>query len=481
MTHSLPSHLIQQFATFLDKELGLHYPPERHDNLIRDLMAALEMKSEDELRDYIRLMVSDIEYKKSHIDQLSEALTIGETYLFRDGSGFESLQKTILPELIAKKEKTNRTIRIWCAGCCRGDEPYSIAILLDQLLPVQEDWKIQILGTDINRQFLEQARKGIFRSWAFRNTPKDVQSRYFTKKDSELYEIAARIRKRMIFSYLNLIEDYYPSLETNTNGLDLILCNNTLMYFSPTQIPKVVKKYINCLLDDGYFIITAVEASFVKDVRMKTLDSTCNVFQKGTAKAVAKKPIPKPVAQPPQPKAPAPQPQAPQPQAPAPAAAKPSKPPASITALYEQGEYEACIEQLSGRSLNENEAAILIRCYANLGRLVDAVTLCQNQLSQNTLAPVFHFLLANVLQEQNKTDDAVLELKRALFLDGNYIMAHFSLAYLLHIQQKEREAEVHRRVVLEALDQYDKDAIVPGSEQIRVNRLREMTTNMGEG
>jgi chemotaxis protein methyltransferase CheR len=113
---------------------------------------------------------------------LASHLTVGETYFFRDGNTFSALEERILPELLRERREAGRRLRIWCAGCCTGEEPYSIAMLLDRLLPDAEAWNITILGTDINPHFLRKAGDGVYGEWSFRDAPAWVRDRYFVRR-----------------------------------------------------------------------------------------------------------------------------------------------------------------------------------------------------------------------------------------------------------------------------------------------------------
>jgi len=473
MQHQIPAELLKSFAAFLESELGLFFPEGRYAELIKSLFFHLKLRNDHDLMQYMRSMVSEPTFRKTNKDRLTEALTIGESYFFRDGCGFEVLQEKILPQVIQKKEQGEKTLRIWSAGCCRGNEAYSLAILVDQLLSSKGEWVIHILATDINKKFLDIGRAGIFRDWDLRNVADDVYSRYFTRQGENAHQLSPHIRSMVTFAYLNLVEDVYPALESETNALDLILCNNTLYYFSDSLVAKVIKKLGNCLVDGGHLIVSAVEAGYVQDRRL-TKALACNVFAKGQG---AGSPRAVEAAPPPREKAPTPQETAPLPEQ---ASTPTPQPISNAKALYEEGDFSGCITAINNNPKDEEEKSLLIRAYANLGDLEAAEARCREYLSQDSLAPVYHFLLANILQEQDKPDEAVLELKRSIFLDQNYIMAHFSLAFLLQIQKKLKESQVHRRVVLELTEGLDHESVVPGSEQILVSRLREMIMNMGD-
>src|SRR5262249_24082640 len=144
------------------------------------------------------------------LDELLEALTIGETHFFRNRAQFAALESHILPELIARRRDT-RQLRVWSAGCASGEEPYSLAIAIERQLPDVADWQVLILATDINRQALEKARRGVYGAWSFREVPPEVQASYFIPRGRE-FEIVPRVRERVTFAYLNLAAEGYPSL-----------------------------------------------------------------------------------------------------------------------------------------------------------------------------------------------------------------------------------------------------------------------------
>jgi chemotaxis methyl-accepting protein methylase len=108
-------------------------------------------------------------------------LSVGETHFFRNEPQFMALTRHILPDLIERKRHL-RHLRIWSAGCSTGEEPYSLAILLEQLLPDLADWSVLLLATDINQDALARAKQGVYGAWSFRQTPPSFQANYFTQE-----------------------------------------------------------------------------------------------------------------------------------------------------------------------------------------------------------------------------------------------------------------------------------------------------------
>ncbi|MBN2718297.1 MAG: protein-glutamate O-methyltransferase, partial [Deltaproteobacteria bacterium] len=138
------------------------------------------------------------------IDQgLVNALTIGESYFFRNHPHFEALKKEVFPSLIARKRERKR-IKIWSAGCSTGEEPYSLSILVDRDFPVLKDWDITILASDINTSFLKRAEEAKYTQWSFRGVDESTISRYFAQTGKNEFTLNEDIKKRVSFQQLNL-------------------------------------------------------------------------------------------------------------------------------------------------------------------------------------------------------------------------------------------------------------------------------------
>jgi len=172
----------------------------------------------------------------------------------------DALQTRVLPDIIERR-RFIRTMRIWSAGCSTGEEPYSIAMLLRDLLPDIDDWSITILATDINTQALNKARIGQYTDTAFReDRAKHMRSRFFFKRETR-FEIAPEVHRMVTFKQLNLAEDDFPSYDTNTMLMDLILCRNVTIYFPNELTRKLAGKFYNALADSGWLLIGHSEHS----------------------------------------------------------------------------------------------------------------------------------------------------------------------------------------------------------------------------
>src|SRR4030042_1729777 len=162
------------------------------------------------------------------LQRLSDYLTARGGLHFAKRSWKELKQK-----MTAARPKTEKRLRFWSAGCSTGEEPFSLAILLDKLIPDLKDWNVTILATDINTGAIRKAEEGTYSDWSFRDNPPWFKEHYFEKVDGSHHRLLPRIRKIVTFWYLHLSEDHYPALQNNTNAMDFIFCRNVLMDFAP--------------------------------------------------------------------------------------------------------------------------------------------------------------------------------------------------------------------------------------------------------
>lgn len=191
----------------------------------------------------------------SLLADLVAAITVGESYFFRDKNQMQLLEKIILPQLI-KQKKNNVTLKVWSAGCSTGEEIYTLAMLLSELIPGIEGWDLQLLGTDINTAALAKAQAGIYRQWSMRSISEHYVQRYFVKKE-QTYVLSPKIRNLVTFKYLNLSDNSYPSILNGINEIDLIFCRNVLIYFDNDVVVKIMKKLSAAMAESAYLLLGA--------------------------------------------------------------------------------------------------------------------------------------------------------------------------------------------------------------------------------
>ncbi|MEM6253190.1 MAG: protein-glutamate O-methyltransferase CheR [Cyanobacteria bacterium P01_D01_bin.156] len=185
------------------------------------------------------------------------AITNTESFFFRDQGQFNILNNYILPTLI-KRNYSQKSLRICSAGCSTGEEPYSIAILLTQLIPDLKNWDLTIFGIDINSKAVEKARAGIYRPWSFRGVDRTVQSRFFRVANND-YQINDAIREMVNFKVVNLVDSSFLDPTLDIKDMDLILCRNVFIYFSDSAIANTLDKFYHALSPSGYLLVGHAE------------------------------------------------------------------------------------------------------------------------------------------------------------------------------------------------------------------------------
>ncbi|MBI5238331.1 MAG: tetratricopeptide repeat protein [Deltaproteobacteria bacterium] len=495
------SNLLIRFSEFIASVLGLHFPESRLGDLERGVVSAAREFDFPDTEAFIRWIMS-AHLTKRHIETLASHLTIGETYFFREMESFQALEERILPGLLSSREGSGRRLRVWSAGCSTGEEPYSLAILLNRLLPDRDRWNITILATDINPRFLGKAKEGLYTEWSFRGTPQWIKEGYFKRSPDGRYELDEHIRKMVAFEYLNLAEDNYPCLLNNTNAMDLIFCRNVLMYFSQERARKVIQGLHKSLVDGGYLFISATEAlKSISSGQFVTINMPgATYYIKDTEKPQKTEEhgglppdipplavVPEagvapfynmPDAGPAAFDAPSSQ-EAGRPDTQEPAADREYE---DLIAVFEQGGYDEAIRRLE-RMVVEGRGApkitsLLARAYANQGRLEQAQKWCEKAIAEDLLNPYFHYLLSTILQEQGQVEQAASSLKRALYINHDFVLAYFSLGNLMLREGNSDASMKYLRNALELLTSYDPEQALPYAEGMTAGRLSEIIASM---
>jgi len=487
MKAPLGDALLADLSQLVALRMGLHFPRSRWGDLERAFCRAatdLGFQNQQQCAQWFLSTPASREL----VESLSVYLTTGETYFLREGRSFEILEQDIIPEIIHSRIGGEKRLRLWSAGCATGEEPYTLAIMLHRMGFALRGWNISILATDINPQALRKATEGVYTEWSFRDTPAWFRETYFTKSGDGRFELIPAIKKMVRFSYLNLVEDPCPSLFTDTNAMDVIFCRNVLMYFPPERAGRVVERFRRCLVADGWLVAGACEASNLLFSGFKVVNfanMTLYRNQAGLADKVPEKgdvweTKPKGQAFPSPPCLPSSAP--PLPAAKLPEPSPPQEPSPSLyeeaLALYQKGACREAAERVTALlSLHRNHTgaiALLCRIRANQGRLEEALQWAEQALRADKLNPGFHYLRAIILQEQGDSDEAAASLKRALYLDQDLVLAHFTLGNIALRQGKGRASRRHFTHALAILARYQPDDLLPESEGMPAGRLSEI-------
>jgi chemotaxis protein methyltransferase CheR len=458
----LSEGLCHEARLLIAARLGLDFREQRQADLERGLSRACRASSVPAPKAYLAWLAI-LPDESPEWRRLANILTVGETYFFRDHALFEALEQQVLPCLIAthRAEGTLR-LRLWSAGCATGEEPYSLAILLDRLLPDGPDWALTILATDINAEALEKARRGCYREWSFRETPPWVRERYFHRHGGETFELAARIRRMVTFAPLNLAEDGYPSVVTNTSAMDLILCRNVLMYFTREAQRAAVVRLRRALVTGGWLVVSPSEASAELFSPLVPVNFPGAILYRKEPASVA-------------PLLTGWQSETRSPDFPArlPFGVRSDgidTPPSPLTLPSEErAESKEEAEAPPAPAADLKRARVL----ADQGKLDEARELCLAALARDRLDPEAHLLLAAICQERGEIPAAIEALRRAIYLAPDSAPAHFLLGSLLLRQGEEKRGRRSMETVVSLLSPLPRDEAVLGSDGLTAGRVLE--------
>jgi len=222
-----------------------------------------------------------------------EAMTINETYFFRDKSPFDQFRSFMLPALLAARQNDKR-LRIWSAAASTGQEAYSLAMILDEFASRTSGWKIEIVATDLSEQVLEKARKGVYSQFEVqRGLPAPMLLRHFNQI-GESWQLSDHIRSKVTFRPLNLLSDFRA-----LGRFDIIFCRNVLIYFDAARKVDILGRMTRSLASDGYMLLGASESLIGLKTDLISHPEHRGIFLRaGTAPAVDLTPLPQRLAQP---------------------------------------------------------------------------------------------------------------------------------------------------------------------------------------
>jgi chemotaxis protein methyltransferase CheR len=184
-----------------------------------------------------------------------EAMTINESYFFRDKTPFDHFTEAMLPELMAAR-RMERRLRIWCAACSTGQEPYSLAMLLAERATQLAGWRVEIVATDIATSIIDRAKAGLFSQFDVqRGLPIKYLMNNFTQEEDK-WRVNAPIRNMVQFRPLNLLRDFAP-----LGQFDIVFCRNVLIYFDEAAKRDILTRIGRQTQADGFFVMGAAETT----------------------------------------------------------------------------------------------------------------------------------------------------------------------------------------------------------------------------
>ncbi len=424
--YSMNNILLQNLIKLIARHTGLNIREQDKQALVNKVVVRMQALKINTPEQYYQLLDSNTKNGSTLETQcdrewkaLNILMTTGESYFSRDKGQIALLKNRLLPEIIAQKKRllfqpkaSKPSLRIWSAGCSTGEEVYSIAIVIKELIPDLHNWHILILGTDINLESIAKAQQGVYDSWSFRMVEPELIKRYF-KPHQQSWEVMEPIRSMVQFRAGNLIKDNFPQPSVDLHSMDIIICRNVFIYFDSKAIAMTLEKFYHTLNSVGYLITGHAELhgqnlgrlqtkvfpeSLVyqrKDlpikqsvVAEKPLTTAININQ-GQDSLVKPQKLPAKIefsnSQPP----------------------SKAKLPANITKaeiLFHQGAYTVAIQEaeqlIEQQPLHFDACYLLAQAWANLGKAEQATFYYEQAIEIDSLSTSPYYLLAHIAEEK---------------------------------------------------------------------------------
>jgi chemotaxis protein methyltransferase CheR len=381
----------------LSRAAGLVFDASRRDSLAYSVRERLRATGVTAVGEYLDLVSAAGSAERQ---ALIDEVTIQETHFFRNPPQMRALRSHVLPELLRHAETRGRRLRIWSAGCSTGEEPYTVAMMLRELLPVSAGWDVKVIATDVSAGALEAARRATYGPRAVQlASPTDV-ARFFVPTGDGRVVVRPEVTDLVELRHHNLVTDPVPE-----DGLDLVLCRNVTIYFSRETTRALMGRLHAALRDGGYLLLGHSETLWqVSDaftlVALGSGDSAAYLYRRLDAPARAERRTVLPDRR---------------------TAAEPT--PVERRVAERRAPHPFVPPQpVSDDVLSAAREAL------SEGRYEDAARLARLAADADPLRAEVHYLHGLALVDLGRDGEALPPLRRAVYLDPDAGLAHFLLA-----------------------------------------------------
>jgi len=253
----LPLEYFIKLRNLIYERTGISYEENKIYYIKKRLQQRMDAGGFERVEDYIRhLKIFDP--KGREFQELMNLLTVNETYFFREFSQLQVFAESCLEEITREKlDAGSRTIKVFCAGCSTGEEPYTLGIILREMLDDFSAWRVLIKAVDIDENVLKVARRGVYDRRSVKDVPQAYLKEYFTAPSAEEYAISQNIKDMVAFEHLNLMDRKALRYEED---YDFVFCRNVLIYFDDVSRKQVVDKFYGMLRRGGFIFLGHAES-----------------------------------------------------------------------------------------------------------------------------------------------------------------------------------------------------------------------------
>lgn len=245
---------LRRFRADVARRFGLDFEDGKLDYLADVLRQRMAATSSPRFESYVEHLASSPK-RSDELRALAEALTVNETFFFRNADNFRAVAEHVIPERIQARTHERR-LRILSAGCASGEEPYSLAVTVRETLPDFDAWDVDIVGIDINAAMLAKATRARYSEWSLRATPEAARRRWFRAEGRD-FVLEPAVQRMVTFEERNLVED--DAVFWRPARFDLVFCRNVIMYFTPEIMRTVVRRLGQALVPGGFLFVGHAE------------------------------------------------------------------------------------------------------------------------------------------------------------------------------------------------------------------------------
>lgn len=374
---------------------------------------------EDYVKDNFELLCPNemglIDLHTLNLTELINEMTINETYFFRDIAQIDYIKK----DIVSRINKNNKVV-VWSLGCSSGEEPYTIAILCDELGISN---KVKIYGCDINTEVLEKARSGIYSDWSFRGVSEHYINNYFEKKEHNSFKLNDKVINNVDFYNFNIKKDLFDlNFLNNMEKPDIVLCRNILMYFEEKEFIGISNQIAHLLNSGGYVMTSAQETYIFKKANLtQKFSEGTFVFYKKEEHAKVKK----------------------------------TKNESELLLKDENGELHT--ESIKEAFLNPENKQKLLKLLINLIEskdFYDSIVFCDIAIKSESHEFIYYLIKGRLLSSVNDIENAELNFKKSLFLNAKCPVSHYEYAKVLAKMDKTLKARRHLDRAFKVLEKH---------------------------
>lgn len=255
MTLAITHSEFRQLADYIKTHCGIHLKDEKKVLLASRLETLLQQHRLDSFTDYFHYVKAD--RTGEALSMLVERITTNHTYFMREPEHFHYLEQQVLPQLCGSIP--DRDLRIWSAGCSSGEEPYTLAMILDRYFkhtPMMQKWDKKVLATDLSPAVLAKASKGLYSQQAVKALPPTWQSAYFSRTADGKCQVVDALKREVIFRKFNLMEDSFPFRQK----FHVVFCRNVMIYFDADTKLRLLRRFLDVTEPGGYLFMSHTES-----------------------------------------------------------------------------------------------------------------------------------------------------------------------------------------------------------------------------